>query len=576
VDVRSQHNGPSEPRGDPHRLTVRDAFIAASDAYDAASQATWVYTARGDAEPYTEAGLDAHTAAMDALAAAFDALATAFAALSPADRLSGLALAYYQASCAIYTQAAAAYSNAASCAVTTALRNQLQAAKDELEALRLEARAQNPAEANPAAVKARAAILKVKATEDTTAAKTLEEKARRGEAGAEMFLAKVRLAAAEAQKVGSPVQPRSVVQVQPGPGKAAETSRGRETKCPTCKEQFEAPAFDATVSCPACGKKFNPMKELCASAWEDTQTPEFQARFLEHVIEENKSITHADFVTGMRAKVLGFACTGQPIQLVRGARKAVFNLLAILYQVGPLVLVPLWAYHEGVWWLLAGIAVSWVAAARTARNPAVVLKGKTTGGFLALLCIVLWLSLGIHNWLTFFCLCAMWGCLFFQMAEAAERDYATQCLLESPELFAWAMRRGMIMITRRWDKPPYEDWQDGEPERAIADCTSAIRLGLRWPGMYLDRGRARAAKGEHDEAIADYTEAIRLDPKDYAAHEWRGMAYKAKGEDEKAALDVDEFKRLMQEAGARLQQGGRGPAGEWAAGANSGQPGLPD
>ena len=112
------------------------------------------------------------------------------------------------------------------------------------------------------------------------------------------------------------------------------------------------------------------------------------------------------------------------------------------------------------------------------------------------------------------------------------------------------------MISRRWDKPLYEEWHEGEPDRAIADCTNAIRLGLRWAGMYLDRGRAHAAKGEYDEAIADYTEAIRLDPKDYAAHEGRGMAYKAKGEDEKAALDVDEFKRLMHEAGARLQQGG--------------------
>ena len=80
------------------------------------------------------------------------------------------------------------------------------------------------------------------------------------------------------------------------------------------------------------------------------------------------------------------------------------------------------------------------------------------------------------------------------------------------------------MISGRWHRPPYEDWQDGEPDRAIADCTNAIRLGLRWPGMYLDRGPRHAAKGEHDKAIADYTEAIHLDPKDADLYLFRGIS----------------------------------------------------
>ncbi len=320
----------------------------------------------------------------------------------------------------------------------------------------------------------------------------------------------------------------------------------QKTTCPKCKQLFEVSGetLETTVSCPACNHDFNPMSEVVKSALESTSTPEFQRQFLQHVIEKNKGITHVDFVVGMRNRVIGFSCLGQPSHLLTGARKAIFNLLALLYQIGPLVLVPLWAYYESNWWLLVGIAVSWVATARTARSASVVLKGKTVGGFLGFLCLVLWISLGIHNCFTFFSLCAVWGCLLFQMAEAAEQEYATQCLLENPELFDWAMARGMIMIARRWDKPPYEDWQDGEPDGAIADCTNAIRLGLRWAGVYLDRGRAYAAKGEHDKAIADYTEAINLNPKDADAYLFRRISYEAKGDHEKAAEDFDQAKRL--------------------------------
>ena len=344
----------------------------------------------------------------------------------------------------------------------------------------------------------------------------------------------------------------------PPPPNAPPVPMDQKTTCPKCKQLFEVSgeSLDTTVSCPACNHRFNPMKELVKEACKRTNTPEFQAHFLEHVIEENKAITHADFVIGMRNRVIGVACLGQGSRLLVGARKTVFILLAVLYQIGPLLLVPLWAYHERNWWLLIGIAVSWVATARTANSAAVVLKGKTVGGFLGFLCLVSWISLGIHNWFTFFSLCAMWGCLLFQMAEAAEQEYAT-CLVENPELFDWAMVRGMITISRRWDKPPYEDWQDGEPDRAIAGCTNAIRLGLRWPGMYLDRGRAHAAKGEHDKAIADYTEAIHLDPKDADAYLWRRIAYEAKGEHDNATRDFGECKRLRREAWGALQHEGR-------------------
>jgi hypothetical protein len=223
---------------DPVAVAARDAFNAASDAYDTAFNAIEAYTNRAnhryailgarhalykarlddpyaadayddavaaytdpaDFEPYTEAYLSAHTAAIDTLSAAFDNLTAAFAALNPAHNLYAAASALYEATCDTYTFAASAYSNAAHCAMTTALEGNLQAAKDDFQVMLLEDRASNPAEANPVAAKAKAAAFRAKATENATKAKLLEQKARVAETKAEVFLAKAKSAETEAEE----------------------------------------------------------------------------------------------------------------------------------------------------------------------------------------------------------------------------------------------------------------------------------------------------------------------------------------------------------------------------------------
>ena len=50
----------------------------------------------------------------------------------------------------------------------------------------------------------------------------------------------------------------------------------------------------------------------------------------------------------------------------------------------------------------------------------------------------------------------------------------------------------------------------GEYDRAIADCTEAIRLDPRAADFYFNRAKAYIAKGEQAEAKADWAEAKRL------------------------------------------------------------------
>ena len=54
--------------------------------------------------------------------------------------------------------------------------------------------------------------------------------------------------------------------------------------------------------------------------------------------------------------------------------------------------------------------------------------------------------------------------------------------------------------------------KEGEHDKAIADCTEAIRLNPKLPCVFQPGPRLRE-KDEYDKAIADFTEAIRLDPK---------------------------------------------------------------
>jgi tetratricopeptide (TPR) repeat protein len=69
----------------------------------------------------------------------------------------------------------------------------------------------------------------------------------------------------------------------------------------------------------------------------------------------------------------------------------------------------------------------------------------------------------------------------------------------------------------------------GDYDKAIAECTEAIRLDPKNDLPHLNRGSAYVLKGEHDKAIADFNQAIRLDPKNDAPYSNRAAAHAAKG-----------------------------------------------
>ena len=81
-------------------------------------------------------------------------------------------------------------------------------------------------------------------------------------------------------------------------------------------------------------------------------------------------------------------------------------------------------------------------------------------------------------------------------------------------------------------------------EKAIADCTEAIRLKPDFAAAYDHRASVAFQKGDFTTAISDASEAIRLDPLNAAFYETRSLAYEKKGDLEKWGEDYQTAKQL--------------------------------
>ena len=133
---------------------------------------------------------------------------------------------------------------------------------------------------------------------------------------------------------------------------------------------------------------------------------------------------------GLEDGTVGFATKGgEPVRLASRAGRVFFKVCFLFYLVAPVLVIPVWAYHERNFWLLLGIAASLIAIQLAQR------KGSSIGGLLLLATLIFFFTKGIHNHFTFFSLCALWSYFFFQLAEAVQIESAKRTLIGSPERF---------------------------------------------------------------------------------------------------------------------------------------------
>jgi len=154
---------------------------------------------------------------------------------------------------------------------------------------------------------------------------------------------------------------------------------------------------------------------------------------------------HEQFVAGMRQQTTACHFLGEPFQFLTPAQKKKFAVFVVLYAVAPIVLVPLWAYHERNWWLLVGVIAAFVGLFLGSR--ASTQGGKaTSGGFLPILLIVLWFTEGFRGRDTFYTLCATWSWALYLMADAAQRHWAEENLVASKDTYERAVADKRVVI----------------------------------------------------------------------------------------------------------------------------------
>ncbi len=81
--------------------------------------------------------------------------------------------------------------------------------------------------------------------------------------------------------------------------------------------------------------------------------------------------------------------------------------------------------------------------------------------------------------------------------------------------------------------------------RCVADCTEAIRLGLREADVFFERAVAQDVLGQTQDALADCTTAIEIDPKCASAYNSRGLIRTRLGLYNDALTDFGEAIRLL-------------------------------
>ena len=102
----------------------------------------------------------------------------------------------------------------------------------------------------------------------------------------------------------------------------------------------------------------------------------------------------------------------------------------------------------------------------------------------------------------------------------------------------------------------------GDPDDAIADYTTAIRLDPKGACRLREPRAVYADKGELDNAIADYTDAARLDPADAKAYYGRALVYDDEGDFDNAIEDYTTAIRLDPKSASAYQNRGVRPREE--------------
>ena len=80
---------------------------------------------------------------------------------------------------------------------------------------------------------------------------------------------------------------------------------------------------------------------------------------------------------------------------------------------------------------------------------------------------------------------------------------------------------------------------NGQHDKAISDCSTAIEINPRYTDVYYFRGISYGEKGQYDKAISDCSTAIEINPRYAEAYLNQERIYAVKGHYDRAIADYN-------------------------------------
>jgi hypothetical protein len=111
--------------------------------------------------------------------------------------------------------------------------------------------------------------------------------------------------------------------------------------------------------------------------------------------------------------------------------KYMSKLFFVLYVFAPLIAIPYWAYSNANWYLLFGIAFSYFGS-YSASSP----RLKSYIFLFTIISLGVWIGEGfsIHQYITFFFFCSLWGYLTAKIAEEYDQ---LKPIPDDVKMFVW-------------------------------------------------------------------------------------------------------------------------------------------
>lgn len=134
-----------------------------------------------------------------------------------------------------------------------------------------------------------------------------------------------------------------------------------------------------------------------------------------------------------------------------------FNLFAFLYIVAPLIVIPYWAYSNSNGYLLFGILFSWFSSYTSFQRRQKILF------LFQIICIGFWIKSGfsIHQYITFFFFCSLWGYLSAQIAEGYDQLSKRGTLENDAERLEFHEKNPNHL------KEKLEKWREQNPDKQL-------------------------------------------------------------------------------------------------------------